>query len=157
MFDNDFFIVATYPYHFSWNYELSCDNDINNICTFNIIDKYLIRINDYKYLYFNGTELIFSDDNRTEIILEKTTIKTNFRIKIGNKYIRHQNLFLKCHIDDNSELFLSDSTWIFIQNTINNDHEIIISRYHIIFLLIKVMIFYLDLYIMKILQHLLII
>ena len=36
---------------------------------------------------------------------------------------------MKCHIDENSELFLSDSTGIFIKNQINNDHEIIISRY----------------------------
>ena len=85
-----------------------------------------IIFTNYRDTFCEIMKLILSDDNRSEIILEKTTIKTNFRIKIGNKYIRHQNLFLKCHIDENSELFLSDSTGIFIKNQINNDHEIII-------------------------------
>jgi hypothetical protein len=125
----EFYIVASYPYYFSWNEDLMCDHE--NMCKFKIIDNYLIFVNGnvMKYLYYDNNNLSFSLINKTKIILEKTEINTNFRIKINNKYIRHKNSKLFCENYDGTDLFMKDSTWIFINNIILNN-DFIISRYN---------------------------
>lgn len=123
----DFFIVAVYPNYFSWNNNLKCDNI--NVCTFKFQNGYLFRSSDNFCLSIKNNTLFFSKTLKTSITVENTNVKTNFRLKIDNKYIRHRSLKLYCEEHQESSDFYRDSTWIFIENKINFNHDIIISRY----------------------------
>lgn len=126
----DFFIVATHPYNFSWTYSNATTN--TELFHFKIKDNFITNLEESLYLKVVNKNIEFTPkkEEATRIALEKTKIATNFRIKVGKDYIRHKNYILYCESDNCSELFLKDSTWIFIDNKINPDHTFVIARYN---------------------------
>jgi len=125
----DFFIVATYPYNFSWSYTNKVEN--MDLYHFKYKDGYIMSINEILYLNIEGISVNFIGDKSkaSKVEIEKTNINTNFRIKYQNSYIRHKNSTLYCNDEENTNLFIKDSTWIFIKNKIDYEHTFIVARY----------------------------
>lgn len=128
---DSFYIVATNPYTFSWSYT----NKVTDIllCPFIYKNNNIISKDNNYYLYINGSDISFTLDKSkaSNITLENTSISTNFKITVDNKYyIRHKFGTLFAEIDDKTSLFKSDSTWIFIPDTKNYDHNFVIARYN---------------------------
>jgi hypothetical protein len=123
------FIVATYPYNFSWTY--SKETTDTNLYNFSYENSILSSFDKKQFLKIINNNIIFTTnkDEASKIYLEKTNVETNYRIKYQNKYIRHKDFKLCYEEDDFTELFKSDSTWIFIENKINLDHTFVIARY----------------------------
>ena len=114
-----YYIVCTYPYCHAWNDNLIIDDNYNIKCTFIVIDNYIQRISDGAYLNEINGNLEFKYDTKTNIEKVYTSVKSNFKFKIGNKFIRHKDYALCLDCDNNTPLFNSDSTFILIENKIN--------------------------------------
>ncbi len=128
-FEKDFFIVATYPYNFCWTYSNKTTN--TELYNFKYKNGYISSYDEGLYLKIDNFNISFVSniEEASKVILELTNIATNFRIKYDNKYLRHKYGLLHCEKDDNSKIFKSDSTWIFIENKINPEHTFVIARY----------------------------
>ena len=124
-----YYIVCTYPYCHAWNDNLIIDDNYNIKCTFIVIDNYIQRISDGAYLNEINGNLEFKYDTKTNIEKVYTSVKSNFKFKIGNKFIRHKDYALCLDCDNNTPLFNSDSTFILIENKINVKHDFVIAKY----------------------------
>jgi hypothetical protein len=129
-FENEFFIVATHPYNFSWTY--SNETSETDLCSFKYKKGVISNLEETLFLKIHFRDVIFTNnkDEATRVDLEPTKIKTNYRIKVDKKYIRHKNSKLYCEKDDNTILFKKDSVWIFVENKIDLNHTFVISRYN---------------------------
>ena len=126
-----FYIVSkNYP-----NYSICSENKIDNIFLeeYSII-KYnnsniLYNENKKKYISYNNNNIIHTSliEQAFPITLEKTDIKTNYKIKINDGYIRHKyyNLYL-----EKTNIINNDFIWILIDKKNNNNHDFIIARYN---------------------------
>jgi hypothetical protein len=124
-----FYIVATNPYSYSWSYTNKVTSTA--LCPFIFKDGRIVSENGQYGLIISEGEVSFSSATVFPAVveLEKTDIKTNFRIKCGGRYIRHRDSVLYCEPDDGSALFKNDSTWIFMPTKINPNHTFVIARY----------------------------
>lgn len=128
-YDNGFYIVAIYPYNFSWTYSNEVtDTKLNG---FKFKNNLLMNIDETLYLKVEGNDIIFTDKKveASEVTLETTKVSTNFRIRVGKNFIRHKHSKLYCEKDNHKLLFFKDSTWTFIHTDINPEHTFVIARY----------------------------
>jgi hypothetical protein len=124
-----FFIVAKFPFNFSWDYSNKLTD--NDVCAFLIKNDIILSYDEKVALKIVDNNIFFTDNifEASKVTLELDLITTHNRIKIGNKYIRHKYGMLFCEIDDGTELFKSDSIWNFIPNDIDIDHTFVVARY----------------------------
>ena len=125
------FIIATYPYYYSWNTSGPCNNI--NCDTFKIFDNHIISSDTNLYLSINNNNFVYFTQNGADAAIVQiipTSVSCNFRIMINDKYIRHYCSSLRLDADDNTDLFKKDSTWIFMDTTYKPNVEVVISRYN---------------------------
>lgn len=126
-----FFIVATYPHNFCWTYSKYVSN--TQLKSFVYEDGFISSEDGLKFLKIeNNQDISFTTikSEATKVEIEYTNISTNFRIKFNNLYIRHcgtSKNHIYCEAESNNPFFKSCSTWIFIPNDVDEDHEFVIA------------------------------
>jgi hypothetical protein len=125
-----YFIVASFPYSFSWTSSVYCSDD--SIISFNFINDEIKSGNNY-LCYSNG-QLYFSinEECKARVIIVPCPVLHNYYIQIAgtNKFIRHYCSELRADESDNSEVYEKDRTWLIIPTLIDERHEVVVARYN---------------------------
>lgn len=133
-FIQSFFIVATYPYHFCWTYSQYTSNTELNLFVFK--NNYIVSSDGKRFLKIeNEKDVTFTtiESEASKVELEYTDVSTNFRIKHNSVYVRHNGYnsdSIYCEAETEDPLFKNYSTWIFIPDKIDDDHEFVIAKLH---------------------------
>lgn len=118
-------IIATNPYHFSWNTQGKCCHE--SMDKFKIEAGRIISENGQRLCINPDWSVSFSDESNEFTLME---IRKNvYKIKDtqSGRYIRHYASALRLDLPDKSEIFESDSNWILFGITPAN---YIIARYN---------------------------
>jgi hypothetical protein len=118
-----FFIVVPQS-SLAWSYSNTLTD--YDVCSFSLKDNHLVGANGDALFINNDGVISFRPDGvrAAEVVLEPTSITTNYKIRCGERYIIHKDGKLECSDEGNGGCY-----WVFMTTEIDTNHTFVIARY----------------------------